>query len=473
MAVSESPRLASLFFLLPLFLVYHVKEGTENAFVPFRSSSTRPLIPVSDSTIKGRPYFNELGEQVLHRIHTLANISMHDTSINRPYLSTASFEAQLQILKWMKQANLDATIDVLGNVVGMKKCAGNTTGILNQRKVLLLGSHHDTVPNAGMFDGVLGIVSGIAVADLMGDICDWPFDIGVIAFDDEEGNNNIGTTNLGAKAICDVDIPNKDPLLNAYKKAHGTKLTEEMLSSVPIRDELLGFIELHLEQGPVLEATGRPVGVVDAIAGQTRLKVSLSGESGHAGTVPMHLRRDALAAAIEGVAAVEKVKQGVLATVGQLKIDSGAGNVIPSKVELLVDIRSSNDRLRKQHVQKVVHTFKTAARKRGVEVEIEKYHEVAAVRMAEWMTRVMQDTTDCVNGIMGDVTSWETLTSGAGHDSMIMAEVTDVAMLFVRCRDGLSHHPDEFVSLLDVYAGGRALLASVHGIRKRVELDRL
>lgn len=396
----------------------------------------------------------------------------------------------------MSDAGLSAHIDGAGNVVGRLSCPS-----AGPRRALSLGSHFDSVRGGGVWDGSYGVLAAVAVAKVVAKrklgVCGLPFDITVFAFDDEEGNNHFGTTNFGAKSVAGAhELPaDVEPLLEQYKmvfpEVAGEKdlrgaVADRVRSAAVDRNSLLGFIEVHIEQGPVLERLGASVGVVNAIAGQTRLSVTFSGASGHAGTVPMPGRRDALAAAARAVTLVEEVGRkgaegSVVATVGMLSVLPGSSNVIPGKVTMSVDIRAPQDDVREAAVKEILSGVEQIGREREVGVDVVKRHEVAAVGMSSWLLGLLEGVAGAPSGVPGCVrencsASFEqgkeaesvVLTSGAGHDTQFMARITDVAMMFIKCRGGVSHHVDEHVDEKDARQGAWALLRAVDAVAGKV-----
>lgn len=374
----------------------------------------------------------------------------------------------------MTASHLSAHIDPVGNIIGDLSCRTVSNHSHSTRPLLLLGSHYDSVPSAGVWDGMYGLLSSIAVTHILHPrICSLPFDIRVVGFDDEEGASPYGVTNFGSKALSSSlhlqsDVRHLDALRSRFNVVfpsshmHTLEARVEAAKLKPSHRRLVAFLELHIEQGPVLEARGLPVGVVTAIAGQTRLSVTWRGTSSHAGTVPMPHRRDALAAAAEAVSHIERVAhgtKGLVATVGQLSVSPGATNVVPGHVVMTVDIRAQIDSVRERAMRKITRRLEEVSKQRGVGVEVETVHHVPAVQMSPWVTDVLKN-------VVGKEAS---LVSGAGHDAQFMTRVTNVGMLFVRCRDGISHSPDEFVDEEDAYRGAEALLNAVEAIAKREE----
>jgi allantoate deiminase len=231
------------------------------------------------------------------------------------------------------------------------------------------------------------------------------------------------------------------------------------------RSELLGYVELHIEQGPVLEAQNLPVGVVTAISGATRLAASLTGMAGHAGTVPMALRRDALAGAAECIVAIEQFcrtdEGGLVGTVGYIHAMPGATNVIPGQVSFTIDIRAATDAHRKLAVADIVRSIEDIAKRRKLSLQVDVTHENRTVPCAPWLKRQVSEA------IAGEGFRLFELPSGAGHDGMAMIDIADVAMVFVRCRGGVSHHPAEHVEKADADAGARVLLRLIENFRPR------
>jgi allantoate deiminase len=308
----------------------------------------------------------------------------------------------------------------------------------------MIGSHLDTVRNAGKFDGPLGVLLGLAVAERLRDE-KLPFHLEVVGFSDEEGVR-YQTTYLGSRAMCG--------LLAAKDLA---RLEEKGLPRARrARGELLAYLEAHIEQGPLLEHVDAPVGVVTAIAGQTRIRAELIGRAGHAGTTPMNLRQDALAGAAEVVLAAEKV--GVIATVGQCEVVSGASNVIPGRVCFTLDVRDVKDAKRRRAVAKLRRVAATVARRRGLKVRWEIIQETPTASMDAGLTKILQH---CAGRRI------QAMPSGAGHDAAVMSKVCPAAMLFVRCQGGVSHHPGESVKTADVAAALDVMTAAVLELAKR------
>ena len=392
-------------------------------------------------------------DRILERCDELARHSELAGGLTRVFLSPEHRGAADLVLGWMREAGMTARMDAIGNVVG--RHGEETT------PCLLLGSHLDTVRDAGRYDGMLGVITAIeCVAALTEKRRQLPFAIDVIGFGDEEGVR-FGTTMLGSRAIAGVI----DPGVLDAKDARGISIRQALaefgLDPAGVaklarrKSDVLAYVELHIEQGPVLEAEGLPVGVVTAINGFSRLKVGLRGLAGHAGTVPMNLRRDALAAAAECVLAVERVARGdpeLVGTVGRIEARPGAINVIPGEVHFTIDFRAPRDELRARAVRDVAAEVQAIAARRNVRCEIETLQELGVAPCAPWLMSQLE------RAVAAEGLPVRKLPSGAGHDGMALKSIADIAMLFVRCKGGISHNPAEAISAEDAGAGARTLL---------------
>jgi len=404
-----------------------------------------------------------LGDGIVSRINELAAISEASGHLTRIFLSREHRAAAELILSWMRSAGMRAHLDAIGNVCG--RYEGEAAGL----PCLMLGSHYDTVRDAGKWDGPLGLITAIScVADLHKRGRRLPFAIEVTGFADEEGVR-FASTLLGSRAVAGTF----DERALGSKDRAGVTLREALSefgldpdhigAAARVRGELLAYVELHIEQGPVLEAENLPVGVVTAIAGATRLAASLSGMAGHAGTVPMALRRDALAGAAECIVAIEEFcrtdEGGLVGTVGYINAMPGATNVIPGQVSFTIDIRAPSDAHRKLAVAAIVRQIENVARRRKLVLQVDVTHDNRTVPCGPWLKSQIAEA------IAGEGYRMFELPSGAGHDGMAMIDIADVAMVFVRCRGGISHHPDEHVEKADVEAGARVLLRLIENFR--------
>jgi allantoate deiminase len=397
--------------------------------------------------------------RIMQRCDALARHSELPGGLTRVFLSPQGRAAGEAVLGWMREAGMQASLDAMGNAVG--RYEGVRTGL----PCLMLGSHLDTVRDAGRYDGMLGVVSAIeCVHVLNARKRRLPFSIEVVGFGDEEGVR-FGTTLLGSRAIAGT----LDPKVLETKDSSGTSIAQalfqfglnpEHLSKIKRKkSDVLAYAELHIEQGPVLEAEALPVGVVSAINGFSRLRVTLRGEAGHAGTVPMALRRDALAAAAECILAVEaigKMHAELVATVGRIEAKPGAINVIPGEVQFTVDVRAPQDPVRERALADVKHELGRIARERRVEAKIESLQHFGSSACAPWLMRQLERAVEA-RGVRV-----RRLPSGAGHDGMAIKAIADIAMLFVRCKGGVSHNPAESITEEDAAIGAGVLLDFIH-----------
>jgi allantoate deiminase len=406
-----------------------------------------------------------LGEGIVRRINELGAISEEADKLTRIYLSKELRKAADLILGWMRDAGMQAHLDAIGNVCG--RYEAERPGAPS----LMLGSHYDTVRDAGKWDGPLGVITAIAcVADLNRRGKRLPFAIEVVGFADEEGVR-FASTLLGSRAVAGtfdesvLDTRDRDGVAMRDALIQFGLDPDHIGAAARSRRELLAYLELHIEQGPVLEAQGLPLGVVTAIAGATRLAARLTGMAGHAGTVPMALRRDALTGAAECIAAIEEFcrtdENGLVGTVGYIDATPGATNVIPGQVSFTIDMRAPTDMHRKRAVADVVRRIEAIAKRRQLSLQLDVTHENRTAPCAPWLKEQI------AQAIAAEGCRAFELPSGAGHDGMAMIDIADVGMIFVRCRGGISHHPDEHVELADADAGARVLLRVIENFRER------
>jgi allantoate deiminase len=408
---------------------------------------------------------SSLGDEIVGRINQLGAISEAPEHLARIFLSKQHRLAAEIILGWMRSAGMDAHLDAIGNVCG--RYEGDRPGL----PCLMLGSHYDTVRDAGKWDGPLGLITAIScVGDLHRRGRRLPFAVEVTGFADEEGVR-FASTLLGSRAVAGTFVES----VLGVKDSDGVSMREAMIefgldpdhigAAARAPGELLAYVELHIEQGPVLEAQNLPVGVVTAIAGATRLAASITGMAGHAGTVPMGLRRDALTGAAECIVTIEELcrtdEAGLVGTVGYIHAMPGATNVIPGKVSFTIDLRAPTDTHRKKAVADIVRQIEAIVKRRKLVLQIDVTHENRTVPCAPWLKSQVAEAVAAEGFRVFE------LPSGAGHDGMAMIDIADVAMLFVRCRGGISHHPDEHVELADADAGARVLLRLIENFRPR------
>jgi allantoate deiminase len=362
--------------------------------------------------------------RVLERCDRLAEISEEPGRLTRRFGTEAMRRANELVAGWMREAGLQTREDAVGNLIGRR----------GDGPLLMLGSHLDTVVDAGRYDGPLGVLIAIEAAERV----DRPLE--VVGFADEEGCR-FGTAYLGSSAMTG----RFDPAWRELRDADGVRLGDLVGEVGPARDDVLGYVEVHIEQGPVLERLGEPVGVVSMITGQSHAAVTFAGEAGHAGTVPLKERRDALAAAAEWILAVERAH----GTVGRAEVVPGVRNVIPGRATLTLDLRGPNDGARHAALEDLRKRAEKIGRRRGVEVSWQTTGDVPAVRMEERLTAAFGVDLQLV--------------SGAGHDAAMMAHIAPAAMLFVRSRGG-SHNPAESVEEADVAVALDALERLLHAV---------
>ncbi|HEY0863214.1 MAG TPA: allantoate amidohydrolase [Lacunisphaera sp.] len=376
----------------------------------------------------------------------LGHITDEPGRLTRTFLSPAMRHANRLVGDCMNAAGLEVREDSVGNLIGHAAAANP------KAKTLLLGSHLDTVRDAGRFDGPLGVLLPIvALAELKVRGVKLPFNVEVLGFSEEEGVR-FASAYLGSEGYTGRLKENTLKLTDADGITVRQTLEEfggKFVLPRPAhkRGDLLGYVEVHIEQGPVLEAKKLAVGVVSAIAGQSRFKLTWTGKAGHAGTTPMALRRDALAGAAEfivGVEAIARRRPGLVATVGALTVSPGAANVIPGSVVHTLDVRHAKDSVRRAALMEIGRLATQIADRRRLQRRWQRTQENGAVACSPALTTALERSVKAVQGRS------LSLVSGAGHDGVVMSSLTPVAMLFVRCRDGLSHHPDEYAAPKDL-----------------------
>ncbi len=388
--------------------------------------------------------FTDLAEEVIARCRKLATFSEDTGGTRRTFLSAPMKDCHREVSSWMKVLGMNVSVDVAGNSRGIYPAASPGS------PRILMGSHLDTVPNAGAFDGILGVVLAVAVVKSL-DGMKLPFGIEVVGFSEEEGVR-FGVPFIGSRALVGrVDeelLGRKDELGISVRGAiQDFGLNPNEISKAALRDDVLGYIEFHIEQGPVLENLGRPLGIVEAIVGQNRLEFAFSGQTNHAGTTPMNLRRDALAAAAEWIVAVENLARrtaGIVATVGFVEAKPGATNVIAGEARATLDIRHASDRERSEALDELIRQAESIATRRGVTVKWRTLLAQHAVAMDSFLTEQI------ALAIQKAGCEPHRMASGAGHDAMILAEKVPAAMVFLRTPAGISHDPAEYVRLDDV-----------------------
>jgi allantoate deiminase len=391
-------------------------------------------------------------------------------AVTRRFASSPMHQVHETLQRWLRAAGMTCEIDALGNLIGRREAgragkeAQATTlveqanGLSQSRsKTLLLGSHLDTVRDAGKYDGILGVMIALICLERLRERGEsLPFAVELLGFADEEGLR-YQCVYMGSKAVTGQFDPRDLALLDANGismaealRAFGCQPALEALTTPRwTREELLGYCEVHIEQGPVLEERGLPLAVVTSIVGQQRLLLHFSGVQGHAGTLPMALRHDALCAAAEFILAAESLGRsvpGLVTTVGQVQVRPGASNVVPGYAELSLDLRHEDDDLRARCAEQLVMQAESICAERGVKLVCQPVQRASTVACAPVLRRRWEEA------LLAEGYPVFALPSGAGHDGATLSALTDISMLFVRCRGGISHNPAEAVQEEDVAA---------------------
>jgi allantoate deiminase len=412
-------------------------------------------------------------EEIISRCRALAGVSEDVGRVTRRFASPAMARANAIVGQWMREAGMNVRLDAAGNLVGRRPGTDPAAG------TLLLGSHLDTVRDAGAFDGPLGVMVAIGLVQrLREERVALPFAIDVLGFSDEEGLR-FGTAYLGSRAVAGtfdealLDVVDDDGVsVREALRAFGgdpASLAVDGAGASRQGEKLLGYVEVHMEQGPVLEERGAAVGVVSGISGATRVEVRFTGLAGHAGTVPMALRRDAAPAVAELVLAAEALARstdGLLATVGRLSVTPGAPNVVPGGAIAFLDVRHADDAVRAAAVADLLTIASESAQARGLEMAWDVRLDNPAVAVDAALTARLTAASDAL-GLPSPA-----LASGAGHDAVALAALCPVAMLFVRCAGGLSHHPAESVAPADAGVALDVLYAFVRQLADEMGASR-
>ncbi len=389
---------------------------------------------------------SERAQRAIEECRLIATMSEEPERITRRFLSPPIRAVHTHLRTRMEALGMEVRVDAAGNLRGV------WTPKRGSAKRLLMGSHVDTVPDAGAYDGVLGVTLALEWVGVAQEI-DAPFEIEVIAFSEEEGVR-FGVPFIGSRAVAG----RFDAELLGLKDAHGVSLEESIrgfglnpdeLDAAKLKDGAIGFVEVHIEQGPVLEAEDLSVAAVTGIVGQSRLSLEFVGQANHAGTTPMDLRHDALAGAAEWIVAVEELAQrtkGLAATVGKITAAPNAGNVIAGTAKMALDVRHPHDASRLGAVEELIALANAIAARRGLAVEYTRQMDQPAVTMDERLTAFMTESLTACGFAPRQIFS------GAGHDAMVMAVRMPTAMLFLRSPGGVSHSPAETVREEDVEA---------------------
>jgi allantoate deiminase len=405
------------------------------------------------TAIPPKSTLHQAARRTMQRCDELAACTERPGEITRTFCSVAMRDAHAKLRGWMEAAGTQCRLDAATNLIGR---GNRSLSSQTNRKTLLIGSHLDTVINAGRYDGPLGVLMGLALVELLREQQQQlSFAIDVIAFCEEEGVR-YQTPYIGSQAIVgeltEAMLSRQDAagisMRDAIKSFGGDP--DHLSESIYQPGQVIAFIEPHIEQGPVLELENLPVGIVTGIAGQSRASLQFNGKAGHAGTTPMSARHDALAAAAAFVLEVEQLgssQAGLVATVGQLNVTPNVGNVIPGQVKLRIDVRHIEDAVRESTYQLLVDRAGAIADRRHVQFQLHCIEHQPAVVCNSTCLRLLEKS------IAESSICPIQLASGAGHDTAVLARHFPAAMLFLRCAGGVSHHPDESVTEADVAVG--------------------
>ena len=403
----------------------------------------------------------EQAREAIRWCRQLAKLSEDRSATTRTFLSKPMREVHTALAAWMARAGMTVRVDAIGNIRGVYPPVLSRVPLAAAPR-FYIGSHLDTVPNAGAFDGILGTVLAIALVELLGEKR-FPFAIEVIGFSDEEGVR-FGEPFLGSRALAGTF----DMALLERMDESGRSLRDAIrqfgLEPNRIPDatapaNALGYLEFHIEQGPVLENLNLPLAVVDVISGQTRAELTFTGAAGHAGTTPMKIRKDALACAAAWIMEVERealTTAGLVATVGRISVEPDAGNVVPGRAVVSLDVRHPADRTRKTCAERLFQAADDIATHRGVKMTCEPRLDQPSVAMDPGITAMLERALEQTGAPA------HRMSSGAGHDAMILAPKMPAGMLFLRCEGGISHHPAENVREDDVAAALEAGVKFLH-----------
>ena len=405
----------------------------------------------------------DLAQRAIERCLALGRFSESNTGITRTFLSPPMHQVHDALRGCGDALGMETSIDAAGNLHGLYRGNMPNSRGPNARR-LIIASHLDTVPQAGAYDGILGVVLGYALIEALGGRR-LAYDVEVIGFSEEEGVR-FGVPFLGSRALAGTFFPDllsvKDPQGVSVRQAIiDFGLNPDEIAAAAYSHPVMAYLEFHIEQGPVLESLHLPLAIVEAIAGQSRFAIAFTGQANHAGTTPMALRRDALAGAAEWILEVERVGQAtpsLVATVGRLLVPSGAGNIVPGRVETSLDVRHAQDRVRLAAAQSLLDVGRQIARRRQLSFEATPLLDQAAVPCDPHLIALLERSLSLAGYAP------HTMASGAGHDAMVVAPCFPTAMLFLRSPGGISHHPSETVLAGDVAAAietGRHFLSEL------------
>ena len=388
--------------------------------------------------------FAHLADEVISRCRRLAAFSEDAGGLRRTFLSAPMRDVHREIAHWLEPLAAIIGVDAAGNF--RATYAANKTSAAR----LLIGSHLDTVPNAGCFDGILGVVLAVSILQALAGRR-LPYAIEIVGFSEEEGIR-FGVPFLGSRALVDRlddDLLNRQDGcgISVRKAIQDFGLDPNRMSDAVLPADACAYLEFHIEQGPMLESLGLPLAVVETIAGQTRSELVFLGRANHAGTTPMHLRFDAVAAAAEWITAVERIAQqtsGLVATVGSVETKPGATNVIAGEARVSLDVRHHDNRVRVRAAERISLEAAQIADRRGLKVIQTQGLNQASVAMDAFLSQQLEESLSKIG------CQPHRMVSGAGHDAMILAEKIPSAMIFLRTPGGISHDPAESVAAEDV-----------------------